>query len=102
MLDMVSKSTASGATWWMGKMAEVVIMWKGPRRKENIIIMGDFNSVVGEGCEPNIVGAHGLEKWNERGKMPIDFPRQKKLVVTNTWYKNRIIKLYTWKSPGDI
>ncbi|WP_330950458.1 hypothetical protein, partial [Streptococcus anginosus] len=68
------------------------------RGKVNAIIVGDFNSVVGEGCQEMIVGAHGLGRRNERWKMLIDFCKQHDLIVTNTRYKKRKIKLYTWKN----
>uniref|UniRef100_A0A6M2DQT5 Putative endonuclease-reverse transcriptase n=1 Tax=Xenopsylla cheopis TaxID=163159 RepID=A0A6M2DQT5_XENCH len=70
--------------------------------KVNVGIMGDFNSVVGEGPEEKIVGTHGLGKRNVRGNMLVDFCRRHDLMVTNTWFKKRKTKLYTWKSPGDI
>jgi len=39
----------------------------------NNIILGDWNSVVGDEPYHNIVGSHGLGRWNHRGQMPIDF-----------------------------
>ena len=64
----------------------------------NAIVMGDFNSIVGEESTDKVVG---LGRKNERGKMLIDFCKQHDLVVMNTWFKKRKTKLYTWKSPGD-
>ena len=48
-----------------------------------------------------MVGTFGLGKRNERGKMLIDFCKQRDLVVVNTWIKKNKMKLYTWKSPED-
>jgi hypothetical protein len=67
----------------------------------NAIVMGNFNSIVGEGPTDKVVGTFGLGRKNERGKMLIDFCKQHDLVVMNMWLKKRKTKLYTWKSPGD-
>ena len=60
----------------------------------NAIVMGDFNSVMGEGSTDKVVGHFGLGKRNERGKILIDFCKQHDLVVMNTWFKKRKTKLY--------
>jgi exonuclease III len=39
----------------------------------NTIIIGDWNSVVGDESYRNIVGPHGLGRKNQRGQMLIDF-----------------------------
>ncbi|KDR20788.1 Craniofacial development protein 2, partial [Zootermopsis nevadensis] len=81
---------------------EEIIRTEG-RGKVQTIIMGDWNSVMGKGAENNIVGPHGLGIRNRRGNMMVDFCRRNGLVITNTWFKkhHRILRLYTWKSPGD-
>jgi hypothetical protein len=38
----------------------------------NTIIMGEWNSVVGDKSYRNIVGPHGLGRKNHRGQMPIN------------------------------
>jgi exonuclease III len=53
----------------------------------NSIILGDWNSVVGDKSYWNIVGSHGLGRWNHRGQMLIDFCERNGLIVTNTWFK---------------
>ena len=50
----------------------------------NTIIMGDWNSVVGEESYRNIVGPHGLGRRNHRGQMLIKFCERNRLIVTNT------------------
>jgi len=67
----------------------------------NSIILGDWNSVVGEESYKNIVGSHGIGKRNHRGQMLIDFCERNELIVTNTWFKKPKRRLYTWKAPGD-
>jgi len=46
--------------------------------------MRDCNGIVGEGNEGKEVG---LEKRNERGQRIVDFSRENKYVITNTWFK---------------
>jgi hypothetical protein len=50
----------------------------------NTIIMGDWNSVVGDKAHHNIVGPYGLGRRNQRGQMLIDFCERNGLVITNT------------------
>jgi hypothetical protein len=68
----------------------------------NARVMGDFNSIVGEGFTDKVVGPFGLGRRNERGKMLIGFCKQYDLVVMNRWFKKRKTKLlYAWKSPEN-
>ena len=73
------------------------ILHQEGRGQVNAIEMGDFNSIVGEGSTDKAV----LGRGNERGKMLFDFCKQHDLVVMNTWFKKRKMKLFTWKSPED-
>lgn len=47
------------------------------------------------------MGEWGLGKRNERGSRLVEFCAEYNLVITNTWFKNHEIMLYTWKRPGD-
>lgn len=71
------------------------------RGNEYLVIMGDWNAVVGEGKDGNVIGGYGLGRRNNRGKMMVDFCRRNKLAVINTWYKHHERRRYTWKAPGD-
>jgi exonuclease III len=67
----------------------------------NTIIMGDWNSVVGDKSNGNICGPYGLGNRNKRSQMLIDFCDRAGFVITNTWCKKPKRRLYTWKAPGD-
>jgi len=68
---------------------------------DQVIILGDWNAVVGEGRDGNEIGEFGLGKRNERGQELVNFCKRLKLVVTNTWYRHERRRRYTWKKPGD-
>src|SRR6476619_4547383 len=53
----------------------------------NVIVMGDFNAVVGEGKEDTVVGKFGLGKRNDRGERLIEFCKSQNLVINSTWHK---------------
>ena len=65
------------------------------------IIMGDWNSIVGDEPYEKIVGTHGIGRKNHRSQMLINFCERNGLIVTNTWVRKPKRKLYTWKEPGD-
>ena len=70
-------------------------------RRGNLIIMGDWNSVIGEGRDGIEVGKYGLGRQNEKGSKLVEFCRRQKLAVTNSWFQNHRRRRYTWKAPGD-
>jgi hypothetical protein len=67
----------------------------------NTIIMGDWNSVVGNKAHHNTVGPYALGRSKQRGQMLIDFCEINGLLITNTWFKKPKRRLCMWKSPGD-
>ena len=67
----------------------------------NTIILGDWNSVVGDESHRNIVGPHGLGRKKHRGQMLISVCERNGLIFTNTWFRKPKRILYTWKAPGD-
>ncbi|KAI5742530.1 hypothetical protein M8J77_008273 [Diaphorina citri] len=77
------------------------IMEENGKGQIRIIVMGDWNSVVGEEGVDGIVGKFGYGKRNERGEKLIEFCKQKNLWIANTWFKHHKRRLYTWKRPGD-
>jgi exonuclease III len=77
------------------------ILEEDGKGKTNTIIMGDWNSVVGDKANHNTVGPYGLGRMNQKGQMLIDLCERNGLVITNTWFKKPKRRLYTWKSPGN-
>src|SRR6478609_6747013 len=69
---------------------------------DNVIVMGDFTAVVGEGSNDIVVGKFGLGKRNDRGERLIEFCKSQTLVITNTWFEQEKRTRYTWKSPADL
>jgi len=70
--------------------------------KENLIIMGDWNAIVGESTDSREVGKYGLGTRNERGDRLVEFCRQHDLIITSTLFMNHKRRRYTFKTPGDI
>ena len=68
---------------------------------DNLIIMGDWNAVVGEGAEDRVAGRYGLGSRNERGDRLLEFCNKYQLVIANTMFRNHKRRRYTWKRPGD-
>jgi exonuclease III len=60
------------------------VLEEGGKGDTNTIIMGDWNSVVGDKPDRNICGPHGLGNRTKRGQMLIDFCERTGLVITNT------------------
>ena len=80
------------------KVEELLCKEKG---SDFVVVMGDFNAVVGEGRDESVVGKFGLGTRNERGNMLVEFCKRKKLVVANTWFEHNYRRRYTWRKPGD-
>lgn len=82
------------------QMEKVIETIKG---EENLIIMGDWNAIVGEGKrEKNITGKYGLGKRNDRGDRMVEFCAKHDLIITNTCFDHHPRRRYTWKMPGDV
>lgn len=80
------------------ELEELIAKEKG---KDYLIIMGDWNAVVGEGRDEKEVGSFGLGKRNDRGQMLLEFCRRRNMMITNTWFDHNNRRRYTWKKPGD-
>lgn len=65
------------------------------------LILGDFNSKIGEGRCEELVGPYGLGIRNDRGERLYQFCQEENMKVTNTWFKLPPRRLYTWRAPAD-
>ena len=81
-----------------GSIEEVISKQKGT---DHVVLMGDWNAVVGQGREGKLVGNFGLGKRNESGQKLVELCKRNKMMVTNTWFQQRKRRIYTWKKPGD-
>ena len=60
------------------QLEEILDKQKGT---DNVIVIGDFNAVVGKGKEDRVVGKFGLEKRNDRGERLIEFCKSQNLEI---------------------
>ena len=74
---------------------------KSEKSNEHLIVMGDWNAVVGEEESGSVIGKYGIGRKNERGERLIEFCKKNQLVATNTCFQQPKRRRYTWKSPGD-
>ena len=84
-----------------GMYEELEELMEKEKGTDHLLILGDFNAVVGEGRDEKEVGGYGLGKRNDRGQMLVEFCRRRSMMVTNTWYEHNERRRYTWKKPGD-
>ena len=57
------------------------------KKNDNLIIVGDWNAVVGEGQEGHAVVKCGLGVRSNRGQRLNDFWKENELVITNTFFQ---------------
>ncbi|VVC38014.1 Endonuclease/exonuclease/phosphatase [Cinara cedri] len=81
------------------RLEELCKLMKG---SNNLIIIEDWNTVVGESADGQEIGTYGLGTRNVRGDRLVDFSKQYDMVIANTYQNIHHRKRYTWKIPGDI
>ena len=71
------------------------------KKNDNLIILGDWNAVVGEGQEGHVVGKCGLGLRNNKGQRLTDFYKEKELIITDNFFQQHPRRRYTWVKPGN-
>ncbi|XP_045457854.1 uncharacterized protein LOC123668105 [Melitaea cinxia] len=68
---------------------------------KDFILMGDLNAKIGipKNEEHLIMKAHGYGIRNERGQRLIEYARENKLSILNTFFKKKAKNKWTWRSP---
>ena len=69
------------------------------RKAQQTIVMGDFNAKIGEGDE-SCLGRFSHGDRNERGDDLINYCLLQDLKVTNTFFKKKPSRKWTWRSPN--
>ena len=68
------------------------------RKKDVLYIIGDWNAKVGNQETPGVTGKFGLGVQNEAGQTLIELCQENALVLANTFFQQRMRRLYTWTS----
>ena len=68
------------------------------------IVLGDFNAKVGSHQQGDgaAVGQYGYGERNERGTRLVQFATSERLTISNTCFKKRQSRKWTWKSPNGL
>ncbi|CAM4953288.1 unnamed protein product [Rotaria socialis] len=70
------------------------------------IIMGDFNARVGWNNQQqqnlsNSIGPYTVDITNENGEKLIDLSTINNLIITNTFFKHKLVHQTSWMHPGN-
>ena len=68
------------------------------------IVIGDFNAKVGghQQGDGAVVGQYGYGERNERGTRLVQFATSENLTISNTCFKKRKSRKWTWRSPNGL
>ncbi|XP_008482128.1 craniofacial development protein 2-like [Diaphorina citri] len=76
-------------------------VWEMIERNSKVILLGDWNAVVGDVKEDNVTGSFGHGTRNDRGSRLIEFCKEKDLIICNTLFSQPTNRRYTWTRPSD-
>jgi hypothetical protein len=68
-------------------------------RKDVLVLMGDWNSRIGNREEPGTVGRYGLGSRSEVGERLLEFREENDFFLAKTYFEQLGRRLYTWTSP---
>ena len=71
----------------------------GNSGNDKIIMMGDYNAIVGEENADSYIEKYGLGKKNDRGSMFRECSNNNKMVICNTVFKQPKRRIWRWQSP---
>ena len=71
----------------------------GNSGNDNIIMMGDYNAIIGEETAASYIGKYGFGKKNDRGSMLRELANNSKMVTCNIVFKQPKRRIWTWQSP---
>ena len=69
------------------------------KRSDYLIVMGDFNAILGNEKAPGVTGAHGTGIRNNSGQRLLEFCSANDLFITNTGFRHHLRRNTTWISP---
>ena len=81
---------------------EEVMKRLGGRKDRVVVVMGDFNSVIGESQVKEIVGPFSIGETNDKGQLLIDYCKEKCFTIRSTQYQTAKKRRYTWTHPNGI
>ena len=70
-------------------------------KKEVLLIIEDWNSIVGKQEIHEVTGKSGLGVHNEAGQRLTGFCQENTLVIPNTVFQQHKRRFSTWTSPDD-
>ena len=76
---------------------ENVVIKLGGRKDRATIVMGAFNSMVGETEVDGILGAFSFGQRNHKGQFLIDYCKEEKFTIRSTQYHTAKKRRFTWK-----
>ena len=65
-------------------------------RRNYVVVLGDLNARVGDGEIEGVVGKYGVPGGNESGERLLNMCVEQELVISNSWFKKKLINKFTW------
>ena len=65
-------------------------------RRNFVVVLGDLNTRVDDGEVEGVVGKDGVPGRNESGERLLNMCVEQELVVSNSFFKKKLINKFTW------